>query len=109
VVSAGTFIPGGAFAMKKKDPALWAACRVHRILADAHCRAQDNSLPSLSTLLMEQKAVERGWRMYQKAIARRWPHVERILRRQASVRHRTGECGIENHPSNQNGRRSHHC
>ncbi|HET6250900.1 MAG TPA: hypothetical protein VFE47_24640 [Tepidisphaeraceae bacterium] len=67
--------------MKNKDPALWAACRVHRILAQAHCRAVDNSLPSLSTLLIEQKALERGWRMYQKARAHQWPYVEAILRR----------------------------
>lgn len=65
--------------MKKKDPAFWAAIRLQRILGQIRRRDQPDSLPLLSNLLHEQKSVERGWRLYQKAKARGWMLTANIL------------------------------
>ena len=53
--------------MKKKDPALWAACRIHRILGGAHNTMKADSFPPLSRLIFEQQSLERRWRLFDKA------------------------------------------
>jgi hypothetical protein len=58
--------------MKKKDPALWAACRLHRILGHASRHLNAVCISSLPNLLSEQLAVQRCWRLYEKAQSRGW-------------------------------------
>jgi hypothetical protein len=66
--------------MKKKDPALWAACRLHRILSHVHRRTHAaDPIPGLSALLEEQRAVKRSWGMYRKAQSRGWTHCTQVL------------------------------
>lgn len=58
--------------MKAKDPALWAALRLYRILTHARSSAKAEALSSFSSLLEAQKAVEESLRLYLKAQSRGW-------------------------------------
>ena len=66
--------------MKKKDPALWAACRIHRILSRAHRTTRADSFPALSRLISEQESLARQWRLFDKAQGRGWTHAAEVLR-----------------------------
>lgn len=67
--------------MKRKDPALWAACRIHRILTTSYKRPSPSLVQSLSRLLMEQEALDKCWRMLDNANRHDYPLCATILRR----------------------------
>jgi hypothetical protein len=66
--------------MKNKDPVLWLACRLQRILTDASpCGVPEN--PAMEALLQAQRELERAQRMHRKALARRWAAAARQMAR----------------------------
>ena len=67
--------------MKAKDPVLWAATRLYRILAKTSSSAELDDLSSFSALLEAQKSVQESWRLYLKAQSRGWTHAAAIHHR----------------------------
>lgn len=64
--------------MKNKDPVLWLACRLQRILTDASPRSVPDD-PAMETLLQAQRELERAQRMHRKTLARRWTAAARRM------------------------------
>jgi uncharacterized Zn finger protein (UPF0148 family) len=65
--------------MKKKDPALWAALRLQRILSGGRPHPHGDPIARVSELLREERRVQRNWRMYKKAQALGWNRAADVL------------------------------